>query len=170
MNFERKALNSNCSITLLRFIIDSKSVRRNQESHYVDLSCCLWISGRQLLAPSSSWLSLHSRPKSSFQTHSFRLTLNWDDGNIFPSIIAAAVSLTGARESELSESRLDIHTCSFGPWGSPGSESHCLWPPHSCTSYHPYHGCCPPSESHSFLLCLSLKNTSYAQLKSFWSI
>lgn len=27
-----------------------------------------------------------------------------------PSIITAAVSLTGARESELSESRLDIHT------------------------------------------------------------
>lgn len=51
------------------------------------------------------------RPKSSFPTHRTACpTLNWDDGNILPSIITAAVSLTGARESELSGSRLDIHT------------------------------------------------------------
>lgn len=37
-----------------------------------------------------------------FKHRTARLTRNWDDGNIFPSIIAAAVSLTGARERELS--------------------------------------------------------------------
>lgn len=69
-------------------------------------------------------VSSHSRLKSSFGTHrTARLTLTWDDGNIFPSIIAAAVLLTGARESELSESRLGIHTCSLGPRGSSRSES-----------------------------------------------
>lgn len=75
-------------------------------SHYVDLRCCLWISSRQLLAPSSFWLSLCLRPNTAFK-HTGQPPWHLIEmmGTFFPSIIADAVSLTGARESELSESR-----------------------------------------------------------------